>query len=174
MNPHPDAVHGLCWWDQNTFITGCEKGAVIGHDIRTKGSSSVWSFTLSQHPSICCLTVLKGMNVLLAGCTDGWIQVVSLQQGGSLSSNLIHSGDVRSVVAVDRQSSGPQQSVLTCSYDGTAALWSLDHQLRWHQSISLNGHSDKVLSAAVVPSSDKGGKVEVLTTGADGQLIRWF
>ena len=48
LSAHGDAIHGLSWLDGNNFVTGCENGSLLGHDIRVHpGSGSAWSYSLA-------------------------------------------------------------------------------------------------------------------------------
>ena len=44
-------MHGLCWIQQDLLISGCERGKLIAHDVRSP--TPAWMLDLSQdHPAL--------------------------------------------------------------------------------------------------------------------------
>ena len=151
LSAHPDAVHGLFWMDANLVVSGCDKGRVIGHDLRTDSSASskiAWQHQLSRAAggegvAVCCLSGVPGeAGLVAAGCAQGWLQLLDVRSGRRLCEQRLHSDDIRSLSLLPLAQSRPRSTarsllvpdsdseggswswaLLTSSYDGTAALW---------------------------------------------------
>lgn len=181
----------MTWLDENVFITGCESGVIIAHDLRS--DAPAWVIELpklletyhstSQNifRSICCLSSLAnaaqstGKHVIAVGSVQGSATV--LHGGKVLFDQQLHKEDIRSMVLSRsnfmRSDDGfPAFEVLSSSYDSTAAVWTMYNQrgqLRCQNDFQLtSGHKDKVLSANHLLHAR-----DIVTTGADGRVVYW-
>ncbi|KAJ1430642.1 WD40-repeat-containing domain protein, partial [Ochromonadaceae sp. CCMP2298] len=184
LTAHPDAVHGLVWLTEQTLLTGCDAGQIIGHDLRSPRAA--WSYNLndlSQPPrkGVCCLSLLPtasggGMTVV-AGCTGGYVMFFDASTGQVHASHQMHQDDVRSVCV--EYTHTQQQTLLTASYDGTATVRGISHSssILLDTPQILSAHADKVLSAIPIPGTPIAGRnsppMDYLTTGADGKVMLW-
>lgn len=195
MSEHPDAVHGLAWVNENLFVTGCDAGVVIGHDLRS--ARPAWSYCLSDalppgaggQKGICCLALMSNplgsvsspaSVAMAAGGLGGFVTLFNAATGQIYSHEKLHTDDVRSVAvlpATARARGDLSVDLLTGSYDHTAALWrvTLDNTSRVKYEGGpklLSGHTDKVLSAVPFFAGGRNAP-DVLTTGADGKVLLW-
>jgi len=195
MTEHPDAVHGLAWVNENLFVTGCDAGVIMGHDLRS--ARPAWSYTLSDalppgaggQKGICCLSLLgnslssaasPASVPMVAGGLGGFVTLFNAANGQIFSHEKLHSDDVRSVSvlpATSRSRGELTVDLLTGSYDGTAAMWRVSleatNRVRYDSlKRVLTGHGDKVLSAVPFFAGGRSAP-DVLTTGADGKVILW-
>lgn len=196
LSEHPDAIHGLAWVNENLFVTGCDAGVVVGHDLRS--SRPAWSYSLSDalppgagaQKGICCLSLLGAGSSssssssssvpMVAGGLGGFVTIFNAATGQIFSHEKLHTDDVRSVCvspATARTRGDLSVDLLTGSYDCTAALWRVtldsNHRIRYEGSPRvLSGHADKVLSAVPFFAGGRSAP-DVLTTGADGKVILW-
>lgn len=197
LSEHPDAIHGLAWVNENLFVTGCDAGVVVGHDLRS--ARPAWSYSLSDalppgagaQKGICCLSLLHAGSSssilpspssvpMVAGGLGGFVTIFNAATGQIFSHEKLHSDDVRSICVspvASRTRGELSVDLLTGSYDSTAALWrvTLDgsNRVRYDGSPRvLTGHTDKVLSAVPFLAGDRTAP-DVLTTGADGKVILW-
>ena len=182
LEPHQDAVHGLTWLDNDLLLSGCDKGMIIAHDLRSR--CAAWSLELpklvNQAIGICTMSVTKpGSNSILIGCTGGLVIGISSRDRRLLAAEKLHGDDVRGLcVAPWEDSNLSAQSssfyFLTTSFDGTACVWrgNNENQSKYpYQRLAvLKGHTDKVLGAAIHPGPDS---FEMITTGADGKALLW-
>ena len=183
LEPHEDAVHGLTWIDSDLLLSGCDKGKIIAHDIRSR--CAAWSIDLpklvGQALGICTMTATtQGSDSVLLGCTNGLVIGISPRDRRVLAAEKLHGDDVRGLCIApwqDSNVSGLSSSFyfLTTSFDGTACVWrsheliGINQSKRPFQRLSvLQGHTDKVLGAAIGPDN-----YEMITTGADGKALLW-
>lgn len=196
MSEHPDAIHGLSWVNENLFVTGCDAGVIIGHDLRS--ARPAWSYSLSDalppgaggQKGVCCLALLGSPQSsanspasvpMVAGGLGGFVTLFNAATGQIFSHEKLHSEDVRCVSvspATSRVRGELSVDLLTGSYDGTAAMWrvSMDpssSRVKYEGSPRvLTGHGDKVLSAVPFFAGGRSSP-DVLTTGADGKVLLW-
>lgn len=195
MSEHPDAIHGLAWVNETLFVTGCDAGVIVGHDLRS--SRPAWSYSLSDalppgaggQKGICCLSLFGGPHFsagssasvpMVAGGLGGFVTLFNAASGQIFSHEKLHSDDVRSVSVLpgtSRTRGEISADVLTGSYDGTAAVWRVcldpTNKVRYDGSPRvLTGHADKVLGAVQFFAGGRSAP-DVLTTGADGKVILW-
>jgi WD40 repeat protein len=182
LEPHQDAVHGLTWLDNDLLLSGCDKGKIIAHDLRSR--CAAWSLELpkliNQPIGICTMSLTKpGSNSILIGCTNGLVIGISARDRRLLAAEKLHGDDVRGLCIAPWEDSNLSDHTssfyfLTTSFDGTACVWRSngENQSKYpYQRLSiLKGHTDKVLGAAIHPSPDN---FEMITTGADGKALLW-
>ena len=170
---------------------GCDSGLLCAHDVRNPHTQPAWSHQLqrgSEVPSVCCLAPL-GQDLIVVGCSTGWLQIIDTRNGRSVVEQRLHLDDIRSL-SILPLAKGKGLGLLTSSYDSTAALWSLDSSLCSSRSENAasdkacekvfalsRGHSDKVLCAAFAVGA--GAEVDwarpppILSSGADGVVLLW-
>jgi WD40 repeat protein len=127
----------------------------------------------------------SSFDLVLAGCIGGAVCILDCSRRAIIAAQKLHSDDVRGIVPIasttatgTRGHEGANQGALrfiTTSFDGTAAIWraySDKHMkntpISFRRLALLEGHTDKVLGAAIVPRSQ-----QVVTSGADGRVILW-
>lgn len=116
---HTSTVHGLVWVNEYIFITGCEAGQIIAHDIRT--GEVVWSNYLLNSLNndntksvlgVCCLHLLYGDTASnsskprvygVAGYSSGIIAVFNIESGQLLVYERLHHDDIRSITSFPYQ-----------------------------------------------------------------------
>ncbi len=143
LTGHSACVHGLCWLDGVTLLSGCESGAIIAHDLRMSGAA--WRFNLPS--PVCTLLSIDNTSndpasaVIAAGGIGGVISLFNARSGHIYASNRVHGDDVRCLAAMpapvvpQKGFSGvsklPSKSglpvLVSSSFDGTASMWRL-HQ----------------------------------------------
>lgn len=176
---HEAHVHGLSWLDTWTCVSGCEKGWLICHDMRSPQYAWKASIMHANHQGICTLASLKSSTELVAGLTGGAVCIFSSsQQRFVMAPVKVHDDDVRHVTTWERSKVGKggmfdsDMFVLTTSFDGTGAVWNLStssEEYKMQKIDSLqNGHIDKILCAIRCPQSGR-----IFTTGADGRTVLW-
>jgi WD40 repeat protein len=186
LNAHPEPVHGVAWIEGGrVLVTGCEKGILQGHDIRTK--STAWSVDLSNTtgPGGINSISAKG-DVMAIGTANGSLHIISATTQNVLCSSVVHSTDVRSTNFFGHLEANPNSyHLLAGSFDGTASVSTLDVRgnVQFLPSPTyLRGHIDKVLAAVSAPITirEKGWlqsvaykRIAALTTGADGKVMLW-
>jgi WD40 repeat protein len=180
LEPHEDAVHALTWLDNDILLSGCDKGKIVAHDIRSR--SAAWTLELprlvGQSLGICTMSVTRpGSNSVILGCTGGLVLGISTRDRRLLVTEKLHGDDVRGLCIAPWQDSNVAGNsstfyFLTTSFDCTACVWrsqvDFNNQNRFQRLSVLNAHSDKVLGAAIGPDN-----YEMITTGADGKAILW-
>ena len=192
---HKDCVHGFIWYDNNVFITGCDQGQLIAHDLRT--SQAIWSMDKisdihNDKIGVCCLEYHNNESegqsriyedMILVGCTGGIISNVSFKERKINYSERIHGDDIRGVSILPNKhirgnKSLPLDNLHTSiyyaasSFDGTSSVWRKDFSATngryCHSMYKLSGHTDKVLGITHVPISN-----DIITSGADGKVLLW-
>jgi WD40 repeat protein len=165
FSEHSATVQGLVWQDESVFVSGCEDGRLIAHDIRS--ATPVWSADLNamvgSTRTISCLSLLGEEGLLGVGSAQGCLSV--LREGRLLKDLSLHTADLRCLLPLHYHHTS---LLLTASYDSTAALWSLPGLGLGEVSRLSGGHSDKLLSAAAFSRLPA-----VLTSGADGRVVLW-
>jgi WD40 repeat protein len=179
-------VHALVWIDENNVVSGCEHGWLVCHDLRSPQYSWKIQVASAAHQGIFSIAKIQEVYHpvdLYVGLSNGGFCSYNIQASRfSMAPTKIHEEDVRCVVAwEDAESDGrPSVSVLTTSYDGSAAVWNASFIAESNprsgvpssslvkKASLLNGHTDKVLSAARCPHTDI-----LVTTGADGRAVLW-
>jgi WD40 repeat protein len=135
--------------------------------------------------------------LLIAGCTDGLLLGFNLFDGRLIHCNQLHSQDIRAIHAVYPLQSAKNMnnmsyqellwtfpSLITTSFDGTAALWrvnrnqSLTHSPKitghFEKMAVMLGHQDKILSVCTtLTKTSSSFQRNIFTTGADGKVISW-
>ncbi len=192
---HKDCIHGFIWYDSNVFVTGCDQGQLIAHDIRT--SQAIWSINKvtdihNDKIGICCLEYYNNENesqnriyedMVLVGCTGGIISNLSFRERKIMYSERIHGDDIRGInILPNRHIKGSKSLPLdnlhtsiyyaASSFDGTSSIWRKDFSATnnryYHSMYKLSGHTDKVLGITHVPISN-----DIITSGADGKVLLW-
>lgn len=197
FSPHTDTVHAICWLNTTTFLTGCEAGTILVHDLRS--SSVAASFSLrdalptTASRSICCMSSSLDPSapvasweeaLLVVGCNEGFVSL--LQYNSIIMDRQIHSDDIRSVELFNHRISRREQptafssatthdfELITSSYDTTSAYWRLQSSGERVGTALENleklqgGHYEKNLSAIVLKQHQN-----IVTTGADGRVVLW-
>eukprot|EP01035_Chromulina_nebulosa_P016981 gene16981-22478_t len=161
---HEDMVHGLLWVDENTIISGCDKGVSVCHDIRT--GQSIW--TSSSTAGVCTYSRYND-NIAVVGYTGGDLSLIDLSTGRILLTERVHQDDIRSISTLYQGSSPPL--IISTSFDSSVAIWRANssHNKLDNVAILSGGHSDKVLDVSTIPGSEQ----QFLTSGADGKVILW-
>lgn len=189
---HEAHVHAVDWLDTYTVVSGDEKGWMVCHDIRSP--QYVWRTAVPQH-GICAIATIPDClgatsNDVFLGLTKGFVSLYSpLQQRFILAPERVHVDDVRCVLAWETPTSSRSAqrrrkvSVLTTSFDHTAAVWDVQvsspaggrgsatatsEQKLVKTAMLSHGHSDKILCATRFPLSGS-----IMTTGADGKAVLW-
>jgi WD40 repeat protein len=184
MSAHDSAVHALVWLDENNVVSGCEQGWLVCHDLRSPQYSWKVQVASAAHQGIFSVAKVQEAFDLYVGLSNGGLCSYNIQvRRFSMAPTKIHEGDVRCVVAWEDAETDVCRSVnvLTTSYDGSAAVWNTSGSVVAKSSRSempstilvkkaslLNGHTDKVLSAARCPHTGI-----IVTTGADGRAVLW-
>lgn len=197
---HEAHVHGVDWLDRNTLVSGCEKGWMICHDLRSP--QFVWKAAVNQF-GICALASTPnssdGPGVLL-GLTAGSVCLYSPEQKRFLvPPTKVHDDDVRCVLSWETSVSSKSQhqrkkiSICTTSFDSTGAVWdlTLDPSRSSNQSTKPFVGHQKVASVSseyrlsrtaslVNGHTDKilcaircNRSGFLITTGADGRTVFW-
>ena len=161
LDGHEDTVHGLSWLSENMCVSGCEKGLLIAHDLRSP--STAWR--LNTDRSICSLAAMEGL--IIAGCTGGWLASVDATSQSVLSSEKLHSDDIRGLCTKALSRGEDSCLALSTSFDASAQVLRVWRDGRTQTLAKLVGHSDKVLGGKF---TEAGG---VVTTGADGKALLW-
>ena len=173
--PHAQAVHGVCWYDANVLLTGCEAGQVIATDMRM--SARAWAMTVlgadDGLPHSICTLDCQGDLVAL-GTPMGCVDVVSASQRMPLVQTKLHTADVR-CAAFQPAWGGEAQypvSLLVGSFDGAASVCDVgpsvqSGKMRVQTRHRYLSHSDKVLGASWLPGR------RAVTSGADGSVLLW-
>eukprot|EP00605_Chrysophyceae_sp_TOSAG23-4_P001339 GSChrysophyteH1.ASY1.ANO1.1456.1 assembled CDS len=187
LHGHNAPVHGLTWLDGTTLLSGSEDGAVVAHDLRMSGAA--WKYFIPS--GICTMIRLpnpqdSGNKWIAAGQVGGIVSIFNARSGAIMASDRLHKDDVRALDVLQEPKqivssfSGTSKKVLgmpslvTTSFDGTAALWSVGNVAKGgeggFQLLSKLGgaHSDKVLGCCALPHSQ-----QILTSGADGIVALW-
>ena len=173
---HEAHVHGLAWIGANMCVSGCEKGWLICHDIRSPQYAWRASVLSTSHSGICSAAASSSGSDIVLGMNKGGLCVFSVNQQRFVIPQIqLHEDDIRHVLAWDSSvSKGVSSSlnVLTTSFDGTGAIWKLDNSKGEPSLIKsdslLNGHEDKMLCAVRCPNTG-----QIVTTGADGRTVLW-
>ena len=102
LTAHSTCVHGLCWLDDVTLLSGCESGAIIAHDLRMSGAA--WRFNLPS-PVCTLLSIENPPNdpssaIIAAGGVGGVISLFNARSGHVYASNRVHGDDVRCLAAM--------------------------------------------------------------------------
>jgi WD40 repeat protein len=182
---HPAAIHALTWLDENSFVTGCEGGTLIAHDMRSPSPS--WSMSMDDVLqeyyrndkafsrsiySLSSLTSPRGYTLAI-GCSGGHVSV--LQDERVIMDTPLHKDDVRSLCLDYELSPRPSSlNLFTTSYDHKVAMWTCkktdEDLLQCRERCQMsNGHKDKVLTVLHFPPSG-----DLVTSGADGRLVYWM
>jgi WD40 repeat protein len=117
-------------------------------------------------------------DLLFIGCTKGIVTVLNMNERRVLLAEKLHNDDVKGIYELNSVSKDP--FVVTTSFDGSAAVWKVDHstlqrQKRYgsgdkafHMQSSLLGHTDKILGLSVDNNTN-----DIVTSGADGKVLLW-
>lgn len=168
---------------------------MICHDIRSP--QYAWKAAVHQY-GICTLSATpdsfgSAEQDVFLGLTKGFVSLYSpSQQRFLLPPTKVHEHDVRCVLSWESSTfhktptRRKRVSLLTTSFDHTAAIWDIqvsnavprsareqmrqppaEYSLSKSQGL-INGHTDKILCAARCHHSGS-----ILTTGADGKTVMW-
>lgn len=163
LDGHEDTVHGLSWLSEQMCVSACEKGLLTGHDLRSP--SAAWRLNLDR--STCSLASME--DLIIAGCTGGWLLSVDATSLSVLSSDKIHSDDIRGVCTQALPSNRGPFLALSTSFDASAQVLRVEGRKSGAMQVlaKLTGHTDKVLGGKFTEAEG------VITTGADGKALLW-
>lgn len=176
---HSSCIQSLIWLDEHTVLSGCEKGQLACSDVRSRRTA--WTFDLfndnnQKSSNICTLTKCSS-DYVVAGCTEGYASIISSRDRSVVTTERLHSDDIRGVSAIAANSAPPRGAksaniayVTTSSFDGSVGVWKIDcHAPSSFVPLSiLRGHTDKVLSTVFNQSNG-----DIITSGADGSVLLW-
>jgi WD40 repeat protein len=167
------------WVSDTVVLSGCEKGQLLSHDLRT--SQPMWSLDLThQHHNsgICSLSRNPGTDLAIVGHSSGSFSLIDLRTRRVLQSHRCHESDIRSVAMwTEASSSRNEIFALTTSFDGTGVVWQLlpgagggrgASPFELHETARLIGHKDKILCCAHSRDTHC-----VYTSSADGTVLCW-
>lgn len=152
-------------------------------------SGIAWKYTLPS--GVCSMTNLPSFSAakgndplnqwIVSGSTGGVVTIFGARTGEIVVENRLHGDDVRSIVTmppptvVNYGFSGATKKqtnllpfLVTTSFDGTAAMWSIKNKKFERLAVLQGAHTDKVLGCSVLPWSQ-----QILTSGADGKIALW-
>lgn len=198
---HPSAVHGLAWVSLTSFITGCEGGLIIHHDISSPELKLAFNLSSKVRQrevdlnlpnsvegvkrGICCLALLNSdctqrptdttaATPVIAGCESGFLTIFDAFSGRILCNSKIHNDDIRSV-SVRFQT----MTLLTSSYDGTSAVWTIQYNQREcvFELIPIarltGGHGSTSKDTKVLSATLVPHSRDVISTASDGSVMLW-
>lgn len=163
FSPHQRTVHGMAWHGEQ-LLTACEEGVVTAHDPRAP--SPVYSIRVQE--GVCSVAAAGAR--LICGCVGGLVVVLDLGLRSVVSSEHLHTEDVRAIAVYPGTAEDEDFLLLTTCFDGEAKLMRGSTRLSrtaLTPLARLSAHSDKVLGAAFTASGLP------VTTGADGRALLW-
>ncbi len=177
--PHDDQIHVVEWIADTVVLSGCERGILMAHDLRT--ANPIWNLDLTDHDSnsgICSFYCNPGTDLSIIGHSSGSFSLLDVRTQRILQSQQSHRSDVRSVCMWSESSQGPGSRneifALTTSFDGIGFVWQLRPSpgqptpFELQLTAKLIGHKDKILCC--IHSSETN---DIFTSGADGTVLSW-
>lgn len=176
---HEDHIHVVDWVSDTVVLSGCEKGLLLSHDLRT--SQPGWSLDLTQqhhNSGICSLFRNPGTDLAIVGHSSGSFSLIDLRTRRILQSHHCHESDIRSVAMWTEFSpkTGSRNDIfsLTTSFDGSGVIWQLlpsgggGTPFELHETARLIGHKDKILCCTHSRETHC-----IYTSSADGTVLCW-
>lgn len=177
FTPHDDDIHVVEWIADTVVLSGCEKGILMAHDLRT--SLPIWNIDLTNQEEtsgICSFYCNPGTDLSIIGHSNGSVSLFDIRIRRILQTQLIHKNDVRSVhmwTEINQYSRNDIFS-LTTSFDGTGKVWQLrpspgqQNPFELYPIANLNGHKNKILCCTHSKKTN-----DIFTSSADGTVLCW-